>query len=322
MRYWIILLLGLLIACSPIENKKDSSPDLALASAKGETGNPVKLILDTDTANEIDDLYAIARLLPEKRINLLGITSAQWFHVLSGDSTVYQSQRLNEEMLAIADRMDLPHPRGADMIMGMPWGGYQARESEATTFIIDQVKALPAGEKLVVMSIGATTNLASAIAVAPEIAPKIVAYTLGFQYDHQKAVWNKDEFNIRRDLNAANFLLNQEDLELHIMPTSVAVKYTWPQDDTFQRLDELGKMGNYLKQKWLERFPDNKTWVMWDVALIHAFLDPEMAEERPVATPPENIPRKVWMYSDIDFVAMQADYWEKMNYWSAVPADQ
>jgi inosine-uridine nucleoside N-ribohydrolase len=307
---------SLLFSCvSAGPEEENSQPALALAEAEGAFGNPVKLILDTDTANEIDDLYAIARLLPAEEIELLGITSAQWFHHLSGDSTVYRSQRLNEEMLAIADRMDLPHPMGSDMIMGMPWGGYQPRESAATKFIIEQVKALPEGEKLVVMSIGAVTNLASAIALAPEIAPRIAAYCMGYQYDWERGAWNKDEFNVRRDLNAANFLLNQEDLELHIMSATVSREYTWPQQETFAELDQYGKMGAYLKQKWLERFAKNDTWVMWDVALVHAFLYPEMAEESPVVTPPENTQRKVWMYSDIDFDAMQADYWEAMAYW-------
>ena len=202
--------------------------------------------------------------------------------------------------------------------MGMPWGGYQPRESPAAQFMIDQVRTLPEGEKMVIISIGASTNLASAIALAPDIAPKIVAYNLGFQYNFEGAFWNKDEFNIRRDLNAANYLLNQEDLELHIMPTSVAVEYTWQREDTFRRLDELGEMGAYLKQKWMERFPENDKWVMWDVALLHAFLDPEMAEQQPVLTPPENGKRMVWMYSDIDFDAMYTDYWETMGYWAGM----
>jgi purine nucleosidase len=286
------------------------------AIAVGQFGNPVKLILDTDTANEIDDMYAIARLLPEKEINLLGITSAQWYHHLSGDSTVYRSQRLNEEMLAMANRLDLPHPMGSDMIMGMPWGGYEPRESAAAQFIIDQVRALPVGEKLVVMSIGATTNLASAIALAPEIAPKIAAYIMGFQFDPEKKVWDKDEFNVRRDLNAANFLLNQKDLELHVMSATASKAYTWQQKDTFRRLEACGDMGAYLKQKWLERFAENDTWVMWDVALVHAFLYPEMATEIVVTTPPENEQRRVWAYTDIDFEAMYADYWENMEFWN------
>lgn len=302
-----------LAACSPATNPELEDP--APAEARGNFGQPIKVILDADTANEIDDLYAIARLLGETGIDLLGICSAQWFHELSGDSTVYQSQRLNEEMLALARLTDLPHPLGADMIMGMPWGGYEPRESPATRFIIEQVKALPEDEKLAVISIGATTNLASAVALAPEIAPRIAAYVLGFQYDHERGIWNKDEFNIRRDLNAANYLLNQEDLELHIMPTSVAIKYTWPREDTFQRLTAAGEMGTYLRRKWLERFPESEQWTMWDVALIHAFLAPEMATESVVITPPENVQRRLWMYSDLDFAAMQADYWAHMAYW-------
>lgn len=316
MRYCTFLFLGLfLLGCTPSETEEVASAEPKPAEAQGAFSDPVKLILDTDTANEIDDLYAIARLLPEERIHFLGITSAQWFHVLSGDSTVYRSQRLNEEMLTIADRMDLPHPMGADMIMGKPWGGYEPRNSDAAQFIIDQVKALPEGEKLVVMSIGATTNLASAIALAPEIAPKIAAFVMGYQYDLESGAWNKDEFNVRRDLNAANFLLNQTDLELHVMSATVSRAYTWGQEETFQKLEPLGAMGAYLKQKWMERFPDNKSWVMWDVALVHAFLYPEMAEEVAVLTPPENRQRKVWVYSDIDVDLMQADFWEAMEYW-------
>lgn len=301
-----------------------SSPDpepeegyiMTPATAVGQFGEPVKVILDTDTANEIDDLFAIARLLPEEEINLLGITSAQWYHHLSGDSTVYRSQRLNEELLTIAGRLDLPHPMGADMIMGKPWGGYEPRPSAATDFIIEQVRQLPEGEKMIVMSIGAVTNLASAIALAPDIAPRIAAYVMGYQFDVENEIWNKDEFNVRRDLNAANFLLNQKDLELHVMSGTVSKAYTWDRDDTFARLDECGEMGAYLKQKWIERFANSERWVMWDVALVHAILHPEMATEKKVRTPLENTFRLVWMYSTIDVPAMQTDFWQAMRHYA------
>jgi len=307
----IFFLLTLICLCWSCNQADEASViSTSLAKAQGDFAERPKFILDTDTANEIDDLYAIARLLPEETVDLLGITSAQWFHHYSGDSTVYQSQRLNEEMLALAEREALPHPIGADRIMGDPWGGYAPRPSPATAFIIKQVKELPAGEKLVVMSIGASTNLASAIALDSTIAPHIVAYTLGFQYNHEAGFWNKDEFNIRRDLNAANFLLNQEDLELHIMPTSVAIEYTWQRSDVYPRLEKVGYMGQYLRDKWQERFPDSDSWVMWDVALVQAFLHPEMAIERPVLTPPENIRRQVYMYADIDYDAMYTDFWD------------
>jgi inosine-uridine nucleoside N-ribohydrolase len=275
---------------------------------------PIRLILDSDTANEIDDLFAIAYVLPDETIDLLGLNSAQWFHVWSGDSTVYQSQRLNEDLLKIAGRMDLPHPLGADIIMGKPWGDYDARDSPAAQFIIEQAQEIPDGEKMVVMCIGAPTNLASAIALEPSIKEKIVAYTLGFRYDFDGKFWNKDEFNIRRDLNASNYLLNAEGLELHVMPISVAIKYTWERAASFSQLEQAGEIGKYLRNRW-ETFGGSgaEKWTMWDVALLQAFLKPEQASEIAVPTPPENTQRMVWLYDDIDPEAMASDFWKRLK---------
>ena len=296
--YFPLLLLPLfLCTCDPApKSQAVAKPDNQAMRHIWPEGQPIKLILDSDTANEIDDLYAIAYLLAGEHPNIdwLGLTSAQWFHVWSGDSTVYQSQRLNEEILTIAGRADLPHPLGADLIMGKPWGDYDARDSPAAQFIIEQVRALPRDAKLVVMSIGAATNLASAIALEPAIAGRVVAYTLGFRYDFDGEFWNKDEFNIRRDLNAANFLLNNEDLELHVMPISVAIKYTWGREKTFGQLAKAGPMGEYLRARWEKHGgPDAGQWTMWDVALLQAFLKPEQASEITVAAPPENGGRQV-----------------------------
>jgi inosine-uridine nucleoside N-ribohydrolase len=277
---------------------------------------PIKLILDSDTANEIDDLFAIAYLLKDgyPGVEVLGLSSAQWFHVWSGDSTVYQSQQLNEDLLEIMGRTDLPHPLGADVIMGKPWGDYDPRDSPAAQFIIDEAMALNEGEKLAVLSIGASTNLASAIALEPAITNRIVAYTLGFRYDFDGHFWNKDEFNIRRDLNAANYLLNAEGLELHVMPISVAIKYTWARQTTFRNLAKAGKLGAYLRARWESHGgPDAQKWTMWDVALLQAFLKPEQASEVSVLTPPENTQRPVWMYEDIDAEAMEADFWARVK---------
>ena len=291
-----------------------SAPQVAAPDRYVHTAStPQRLILDADTDNEIDDLYAIAYLLQaDENVNLLGISSAQWFHQLSGDSTVYRSQERNERLVELAGRTAVPLPLGADMIMGKPWGGYEPRDSPAARFIIEQARATPPGEKLAVMSIGATTNLASAIALDSTIASRIVAYTLGFRYNFEEGYWNKDEFNIRRDLNAANFLLNQEDLELHVMPISVAIEYTWDREPTFARLADCGAMGEYLRTAWIEH-PSGARHTMWDVALLQAYLKPEQAEEVPVLTPPENTRRRVWMYTDIEGEAMLDDFWERVG---------
>ncbi|MEM7575491.1 MAG: nucleoside hydrolase [Bacteroidota bacterium] len=300
------LLLGLL-GCEKAEEP-------LLYQATGEYAASPKVIFDTDTANEIDDLYAMARLFPDTSIEVLGINSAQWFHHYSGDSSVYASQRLNEELLEIAGLLDWPHPLGSDSIMGDPWGGFTPRPNPASQFIIDQVKALPEGEKLVVMSIGALTNLAIAIRMDTTIAPQIVSYSLGLQYYPERGgYWSKSDFNVRRDLNATNYCLNRPDLEMHVLPVNVAREYQWPREDVFERLTSCGDMGDYLRQKWLERFGDFDTWIMWDVALLQAFLHPEMATEEIIDGPVDNPPRRLYVYTDIDYDAMYADYWSTVS---------
>jgi purine nucleosidase len=272
-----------------------------------------QLILDADTANEIDDMYAIARLLRQDRFDLIGLTSAQWFHALSGPRTVFASQAINEDLLRLHGRQDLPAPLGPDMEFGMPWGGEEPRDSAATRFLIDEARKTPEGEKLVVVCTGASTTLASALKLAPDIVPRIKACIMGFRYDAAKGVWNKSEFNVRRDLNAADYLLNCEGLELHIMDANVSEALKFDRDASFARQARLGDLGAYLTGKWQARFADSKTWVMWDLALVQALLHPEWAQEREVETPPENRRRKVWVYTSIDAEKMQEDFWKSMS---------
>lgn len=268
-----------------------------------------KLILDADTANEIDDMYAITRMLKQSQFEVLALTSAQWIHYLGEEDSVGASQKINEDLIKLLGRTDLPVPKGSDEPMGKPWGGEDPKDSAAAQFIIAAARKASPDSKLMVVSLGATTNLASAIKLAPEIAPNIEAYLLGFQYDWENSVWNKSEFNIRRDLNAADFILNCEDLSTHIMPTSVARQLTFSRDETFQKHESMGDLGAYLTSKWKARFADSRTWVMWDLALVQAVIDPSMAKQQKVATPPENKKRQVWMYQDIDEEAMRKDYW-------------
>jgi len=283
----LLLLVALCTCAPPPDETAENAPEIVEAIRhEWPREAPIRIILDSDTANEIDDLFAIAYLLKEgyPGVEVLGLSSAQWFHVWSGDRTVYQSQQLNEELLGIMGRTDLPHPLGADVIMGKPWGDYDPRDSPAAQFIIEEAMALNEGEKLAVLSIGFDGHF-----------------------------WNKDEFNIRRDLNAANYLLNAEGLELHVMPISVAIKYTWERENTFRQLGKAGKLGAYLRTRWEDHGgPNAEKWTMWDVALLQAFLKPEQASEVSVLTPPENTQRSVWMYEDIKAEEMEADFWDRL----------
>ena len=60
----------------------------------------IPMVIDADTANEVDDLFALVRAINEPKFDLLGVTSAQ-FHTspLATDSTVLESQRINEKII-------------------------------------------------------------------------------------------------------------------------------------------------------------------------------------------------------------------------------
>ena len=269
-----------------------------------------KLIIDADTANEIDDMYAIVRMLHQDKFDVVGLNSTQWRHRLSGPSTAADSHEINRELLDLLDREDLPLNLGSNDPVGMPWGGDEPRDSAATRFIIEQARALQEDEQIIVMCIGATTNLASAINLAPDIVPRLRVYLMGFKFDPETRVWNKSEFNVRRDLNAADVVLNTEGLEVHVMSGTVSYPYTFARDETFRRHTEMGELGAYLTAKWQERFADFENWVMWDLALVEAMLNPEMARDSLTMTPPENTQREIWVYDWIDVEAMRADYWQ------------
>jgi inosine-uridine nucleoside N-ribohydrolase len=84
----------------------------------------------------------------------------------------------NEVLLAYLDRMDLPHPRGAHARL-FDWGEDLAQHSAAADFLIDRARHTPAGEKPGVIVLGASTNVASALLIAPDIRWRIRVFMLG-----------------------------------------------------------------------------------------------------------------------------------------------
>lgn len=284
-----------------------------------------KVWLDADTGNEMDDLYAIVRLVKDTTIDLIGLSSAhfnnpdllvfeKWnAYETKGLNTVAESQRLNEEILASLNRMDILHPIGADRQIGRAWGQNDPRDSEAAQAIIKAAKKLPEGEKLDILTIGAMTNLATALILAPEIKVKIRCYALGAWYNTTTRAWNKNEFNIRADLNAFDYLLNLEGLDFTIMTTTTAFALQFKRDETYTKLDNRNKTEKILEDRWREQNPQDETRVMWDLALVEAYLNPKFAETETVKSPPENHQRDIKVYIKIDENAAAADFWKVLK---------
>ena len=285
-----------------------------------------KVWFDTDMGNEMDDIFALTRLLVEAdKYDIVGVSSAhfnnadllvfeKWNQYLTkGINTVKISQEENEKLLGAFKMMNIPHPIGADRQMGRAWGEFTPRPSDMTKKLIEVVQSLPDGERLDVVFIGAATNVASAIAIEPNIAKKMRLFCMGGKYNAKEKVWNKDEFNVRGDLNAINYLFNNQDIEWYIMPVETCIVLTFDREDTYSRLDSKYSIENLLKQRWIESNPDDKTRIIWDLAAVEAYLSPNLAKVKSVKTPPENHQHKVIVYTKIDRLAMFDKFWNTLR---------
>jgi purine nucleosidase len=283
-----------------------------------------KIILDADTGNEMDDLYAIVSVLFDSKAEVLALNSAHFnnvdllvdsfWHVAptKGLNTVAESQRFNELLLKYAGKETIPCLLGANRMIGLSWGLTTPRPSAAAQKIIDEVEKLGAGEKLDILTLGAVTNIASAIQLDTSIVKKIRVYMLGARYYADKKVWDKDEFNIRNDLNGFNYLLNHAELDLHIMPVNVAFNLKFQREICRKLLSYPDSLSQLLLTRWDEVHAKDK-WIMWDLALVDAYLRPEWATEISCKTPPENKQRLIKVYSKLDAKRMEADFWKKME---------
>lgn len=298
---------------------------LLLSIAIPSLAQKQKVWLDSDTGNEMDDLYAIVRLLKEPSVDVVGLSSAhfnnpdllvfeKWnAYDTKGLNTLEDSQRLNELILNTMGLEQIPHPKGADRQIGRAWGGTEPRDSPAARQIIHIANNLSEGEKLDILTLGALTNIASAIIIAPEILPRIRVFALGARYNQETRAWSKNEFNIRNDLNAFDYLLDLKDFDFTVMPLETAFPLQYDREETYERTDDNVPIEKILADRWREQNPQDKTRIMWDLALVQAYLLPKHSETLLVNSPPENKSFTVKIYSKINKDIFVEDFWKVLK---------
>lgn len=294
---------------------------MAISIATCHAKDTVRVIVDADTANEIDDLYAIVRAIIAPEFQVEGITSAHFTRSTQSNDTVHQSQRFNEQILdAMNLREKIPHPVGADRSMESPT---MPVDSPAARLIIERAHAGNPNDKLVVMALGACTNLASALLIDPTIHDKVVfAFIDG---DYKDGKWGPGIFNWRNDIHAVKAIFESDVEYFHMPARSVSIEMKFSKQEVDDHLKGKGGVWDLLVDRW-ETFPrtaNSKEKVMWDIALIEAILRPSLATVKITGAPiihdasivdqfPDN-PRKVKVFEAIDADGMRKDFWEAVD---------
>ncbi|MGE3316193.1 MAG: nucleoside hydrolase, partial [Planctomycetaceae bacterium] len=295
--------------------------EFSAIESSGYAESRVRVIVDADTANEIDDLYAIVRVLVAPRFQVVGLTSAHYTRSAKPNETVHRSQAINEQILdAMGLRESIPHPVGADRSMADP---ATPVDSPAARHIIAKAHAGSPDDKLVVVALGACTNLASALLLDPTIEPKVVFAFIDGDYKDRR--WGPGIFNWKNDIHAVKAIFESDVEYFHMPAPSVSVKLELSKQEVDEHLKGRGGVWDLLVNRW-ETFPrtakrEKKT--MWDIALIEAMLRPELATAQVVGAPiihdaerveqfPNN-PRRITVFEAIDAEAMRRDFWEALD---------
>ncbi|MBL0094468.1 MAG: nucleoside hydrolase [Piscinibacter sp.] len=180
----------------------------------------LRVVIDTDAANEIDDPFAIAwALLSPDRLQVEAVYAAPYsFAHRRSQSRVQQHrqfdppgvgmERSHAAIQAVYDKLGLDSRgrvlRGSTRYLA----ALDAPErSPATDHLIATALAMPAREPLYVVAIGCATNVANALLLEPAIAERIVVvWTSGYPSHAPHA---NHSFNLEQDLHATRVAARQ-----------------------------------------------------------------------------------------------------------------
>jgi purine nucleosidase len=243
----------------------------------------VRIIIDSDAYNEVDDQFAIAWALklPEL-LTVEAIHAAPFcydrppFNNVRSSSPQEGMERSYDEILKTIDRVK-PERRppvftGATRFLGetaLP------HASEASTDLID--RATMPGERLVVVAIAALTNIATALLLEPSIAESISVVWLGghpYDWPHNR------EFNLMQDIPAVRTVFDSGCELVHIPCKGVASHLMTSSRELHERLGERSSVGAWLTGIVDEYLRDHNdfTKTIWDVAPIAWLMDESLVE--------------------------------------------
>ncbi len=269
-----------------------------------------KVILDADTGNEVDDLYAIVRALIEPSWEVIALNAAQWqSSQWAVDQTMEESHRLNQMLVSYLKMNDRVKTLRGGVRRMYDWGD-KAQHSAAAYEIIRQAGQMPEDQKLTVIVLGALTNVASAIYIDPSVGSKIEVYWLGLSYDFDRGTSRRIDFNAVMDPQATELMLSSE-VEMHIIPHSVSMEMTFDFSTTENQLRGVHPLGDFLVDRWYRHMDGGRyRRTIWDLGLIGAMIHPQWAEEVKVETF-EN--PNVWLFKDIDAEAITGEFYRSVR---------
>ncbi|CAN5614017.1 nucleoside hydrolase [soil metagenome] len=240
------------------------------------TEYPLRVVLDCDTANEVDDQFAIAHALglPPGTLDVRGVVSVHNTTAHGPSSRdIYQEEA--ERMVALCGP-DAPCIPGAERPME---SRSSPVKSEGLDFLVEEARSEP----LTIIATGPATDVASLVSCAPEVRENLrVVWLGGFGDRESYERFKMGELNGRADIAAWRSLL-EEPVELLQVPGWPAPAKNLVEAVPFAgELRSLGRpVADYLAEillDWVEDYEGDidprGQKILWDVSCVTAVAYP------------------------------------------------
>ena len=230
------------------------------------------VVIDTDAYNEVDDQFAIAYLLrsPERASTVALYAAPFSFPHITPAEGMEASLEEIKRLLALVGT-ELPVFRGSTRYL----------ENESTPVVSDAALDLAKRamnytpeRPLYVIAIGAITNIASALLLAPEIKDRVVVIWLGGHAHHMDIT---DEYNMRQDIAAARVVMSSGVAFVQLPCAGVVSSFAISGDELRAHVLGRGALADHLAGYVLEVMKPHgdKDWtrVLWDVTAVAWLFD-------------------------------------------------
>lgn len=252
--------------------------------------NKADVVFDSDTFNEIDDQFALAYMLKsEDKLNIQGIYAVPFANkpglATSPDEGMEKSYLEILKVLKLIGREDMipKTRRGSDSFL---LSEEKPVRSDAANDLVLKANSHNADNPLYIISIGALTNVASALLIAPEIEDRIVVIWLG---GHSLEWPDIYEHNLRQDLHAARVVFKSNAPIVLLPCKGVASGFTLTKPEMEYWLRSKNAFCDYLCES-LDNYARRRfsvpTWSkpIWDVTAV-AWLLGDFTYDRIEPTP-------------------------------------
>lgn len=229
----------------------------------------IRVIIDSDAKNEIDDQYAIAlAILSPERFAIEGFVGANFDNERGGPDSIEKSVREIELILdkaGMAGRWPVLHGSHPMQYRNVP------SESEGVDFIIEHAMAGSPDDPLWVVGLGAATDMASAYLKEPRIVERVVAFW------HLRTRWPEKcyNFNVFGDVRATRTLFHSP---LSFVLFDTGTYLTCPMEESERMVKPYGALGCYLHDyRYTSPAFMSPKKGFFDLGDIAALLDPALA---------------------------------------------